>query len=1390
MATELNIDKDSQDLWEISNTILENYNEDNVLKHLNEKSELRTDRHSGFDNNSGDCWIYPTNFAVRKYQHDIVYNALFKNTLVCLPTGLGKTFIAAVVMYNFYRWYPQGKIIFMAPTKPLVSQQIEACFQVMGISKEDTAEITGQQKKENRLKQWQSKRVFYATPQSVVSDIEDPNFPIKSIKLVVIDEAHKAKGKYAYCEVIRIIKGRNEMFRVLALSATPGRKTNDVAEVVHNLLISHIEVRTEKCPDVVPYIHRKQIETIVVRLTDKIKKYHDELMNIIDPYVQNLIEFDVIAGSTNSLNRGWLVIQKQKYQSSCLVQTHPHHSAVMTDFACCISLYHGLELLERHGLWPFVNYFDSSDEKFIVAKDFRLRQFLATVREDIGTYPFANGLTDVVVPSNFDFGHPKYDELQKCLSKNIRSDCQSQAIVFCEFRDSAFLIHQLLLRSGSHIKPAIFIGQGSTSGQKGITQKQQIATMAEFRKGTYNVLIATCVAEEGIDCGEVDLIVCFDVTSKNPTRLVQRMGRTGRKRNGKVCLLVTEGKEHNNLKDSLSAKEYTNKKLVTHSEVVDCLVPSPRLVPSEFDPKCVETFIQTGFKSLPKKETNVRVASQKRTSVQPPSSSSDLRNFFQPLQRTIPTSNRRLRNDLSKRLLPPSPSACETKGDLNERLEIPTFWEVIADERIPNSVKTFAIKRNVALWKDKFTAKTLSSNYESLIANLLDDPECVSNLVSQRQFTRRGMISISELNIQNEPYDPLYSAKLHDRFMNMRKMTDIPSAITPVELIVLMNDGSVLDDSSELSQTFVPFCNEIESKYQVKDPNASETFGFNSPVRVRKTPLKSSTPFTSKKSRNISFGSVKDSPLLRAFEKCKSLNESKKKKTKLTLEEALAFLGLTDVMDIFGEPLENANGKADVVTVQDVPIEEEMSYSNHNDIVDATNRQTIPTGVPSQSADEYTISQILKIVNQSADQEILEKTDSSRKDKSVGKEIFIGTIEDIFSCCDDIEDEVVPNDNQSAIEEVEEEEIIASSQPVISDLKLPSKYVSHTEIRKTFSLPQFACNEEDMFASFSKTNSSTASNLTPNQNDSKDTIPATPKSTSRLTFGSPNVRSPDLKSPSASTLTTVERSPSVFKRKINMSRLRALCAKSNSERLPINSPQCKSPVFFSCNNLNERVRESDDDDEQTKLNERLNDNDCDIDETFRIHRNPKRKNRVINDTIIEHSSPKTTTKSKEVVFRKPKKRKKMRCNFIDDECDVSGGSSDEDVTLDGDMTSIICNDDVQDDPSVDMRAIYLRSVMSPVRKNKGRFSNPKPYNKADIFSQVVEDNESDYDTSFVVDECSEEEGNDQEMSVLERAEWLLKMERREKRKKSNNNSSSVPKRRKIVEINDSSDENM
>jgi ATP-dependent DNA helicase MPH1 len=108
-------------------------------------------------------WFYPLNKPKRDYQFNIVKHALFENALVALPTGLGKTFIAGVVMLNcvsnskisvywhklivsftVYRWFPEGKVVFVAPTKPLVAQQIEACHKTCGIPGRDAVELTGQ----------------------------------------------------------------------------------------------------------------------------------------------------------------------------------------------------------------------------------------------------------------------------------------------------------------------------------------------------------------------------------------------------------------------------------------------------------------------------------------------------------------------------------------------------------------------------------------------------------------------------------------------------------------------------------------------------------------------------------------------------------------------------------------------------------------------------------------------------------------------------------------------------------------------------------------------------------------------------------------------------------------------------------------------------------------------------------------------------------------------------------------------------------------------------------------------------------------------------------------------------------------------------------------------
>ena len=209
-------------------------------------------------------WIYPEtpSFPLREYQFSIAESAIMQNTLVSLPTGLGKTLVAAVVMYNFYNWFPTGKVIFCAPTRPLVTQQIEACYGIMGIPTSDTAEISARTKPESRACLWGERRVFFCTPQSLQKDIAAGRCEARSVVCIILDEAHRAQGDYDYTKVVEQIEESGAKFRVVGLSATPGTSQKAIQEVVQNLRISKIEARTDDDEAIKKYIHKRESEII------------------------------------------------------------------------------------------------------------------------------------------------------------------------------------------------------------------------------------------------------------------------------------------------------------------------------------------------------------------------------------------------------------------------------------------------------------------------------------------------------------------------------------------------------------------------------------------------------------------------------------------------------------------------------------------------------------------------------------------------------------------------------------------------------------------------------------------------------------------------------------------------------------------------------------------------------------------------------------------------------------------------------------------------------------------------------------------------------------------------------------------------------------------------
>ncbi|KAM4777421.1 Fanconi anemia group M protein isoform 1-T1 [Cyanocitta cristata] len=593
----------------------------------------------GFSEAAGSIWIYPTNLPVRPYQERMAGAALLANTLVCLPTGLGKTFVAAVVMYNFYRWFPSGKVLFLAPTKPLVAQQMEACGRVMGIPARDMAEMTGGTQALGRRELWNTKRVFFLTPQIMVNDLSRGTCPAVEIKCLVIDEAHKALGNHAYCQVVRELSKYTNQFRVLALSATPGSDTKAVQQVISNLLIAQIEVCAEDSPEIQPYSHERQVEKIVVPLGEELVEIQNTYIKVLEAFAGRLIKVGVLSRrDIPSLTKYQVILARDQYRKNPSAQHAGIHQGIIEgDFALCISLYHGYELLLQMGIRSLFIYLwgimDGSkglsrtktelgrNEDFMELYQ-QLRDVFSATAGAPENGSVCKSTAVLEKKKEFVYSHPKLKKLEEIVIEHFKSwkkGCSAdegksesgdtRVMIFSSFRDSVQEIAEMLARLSPAVRAMTFVGHSSGKSTKGFTQKEQLEVVRRFREGGYNTLVSTCVGEEGLDIGEVDLIVCFDA-QRSPVRLVQRMGRTGRRRHGRIVVILAQGREERTYNQSQCNKRSIHK-AISGNKTLRFYQHSPRMVPEGINPKVHKMFITA---EKPEPSTSRMLSKERRSS--------------------------------------------------------------------------------------------------------------------------------------------------------------------------------------------------------------------------------------------------------------------------------------------------------------------------------------------------------------------------------------------------------------------------------------------------------------------------------------------------------------------------------------------------------------------------------------------------------------------------------------------------------------------------------------------------------------------------------------------------------------------------------------------------------
>ncbi len=460
------------------------------------------------------------NIVPRLYQETILNTCATKNTLVVIPTGMGKTTIALMLVSQRLKGFPNSKILFLAPTKPLVEQH--KSFFEEHLEGKNLVVFTGEVAPEKRAELWKNADIIFSTPQGLENDLVSDKLDLKNVSLAVFDEAHRATGEYSYVFIAKQYEKKAKYPRILALTASPGSKSEEIETICKNLFIEAIEIRTENDPDVKPYIQEIDIDWINIELPESMKKIKIFLDNCFKSKIKELNFKGNRLLSKKDLLMAQFQLQKQLSKG---VDYEAMKSISLV--AEAIKVQHTLELLETQSINSLNSYFEKIYSEASTTKT----KAVKNLSQD-ANFKSAYILAKELYENNIE--HPKIEELKKIVRKEINGNLK--AIIFTQFRDSASKILEEMSSIG--IKSKLFVGQAKKK-ETGLSQKEQKKIIEEFKNHEFNVLIATSVAEEGLDIPKVDLVVFYEPIP-SAIRHIQRRGRTGRLVKGKVIILVTK----------------------------------------------------------------------------------------------------------------------------------------------------------------------------------------------------------------------------------------------------------------------------------------------------------------------------------------------------------------------------------------------------------------------------------------------------------------------------------------------------------------------------------------------------------------------------------------------------------------------------------------------------------------------------------------------------------------------------------------------------------------------------------------------------------------------------------------------------------------------------------
>ena len=532
--------------------------------------------------------IWNRTIEFREYQKNIADSATNRNTLVILPTALGKTVVSVIMCADMLYKYRDKRVLVMAPTRPLVGQHLKLFSSVLKILEEQIASITGKTPPEYRGAVWSKKevRLVLATPEIVKNDLNEGRLQLRDFSLLVFDEAHKAVKDYSYTSIAREYTSQAPFPTILALTASPGAERKRVQEVCDNLFIENIEYRNEDDLDVKPYVNPIDVKWEWFSLSEEHRFIASTLRSMLHERLRWLIQRGVLKKrSVEWVFKRDLISLGEELRYTIeltMAEQRAFLYAALANQSAALTLMYCLELIESQGafsLKAFLNRIEQQEAGKThpaLLKHPNIIEIRTLLDNVTNEGPKIRYLLERVMNKRDCYQVPKNNDENGEYQEDNR---RSKILIFTQYRDTARHIVEILSRN--NISTCRFVGQAKRMGDEGMTQEKQEQVLEEFRRGDFQVLVATSIAEEGLDIPEVDLVVFYEPIPSE-IRYIQRRGRTGRNSPGMVIILA--------IKDSVDAR-YLNASSRRVEKMKDSLTsikttirPLQRRAQLQFDP--------------------------------------------------------------------------------------------------------------------------------------------------------------------------------------------------------------------------------------------------------------------------------------------------------------------------------------------------------------------------------------------------------------------------------------------------------------------------------------------------------------------------------------------------------------------------------------------------------------------------------------------------------------------------------------------------------------------------------------------------------------------------------------------------------------------------------------